>query len=100
MTYSFHLVTRSAGGAETLTPLGASQSSNALEALLPAGDNEVLVRVTDNKGATSDAARMTATVRGAAPDHRRRRPPRRRRRTPGTHQRGDDDAICCGRRRR
>ena len=67
LTYSFHLVTRSAGGAETLTPLGASQSSNALEALLPAGDNEVLVRVTDNKGATSDAARMTATVKAAPP---------------------------------
>ena len=62
LTYSFHLVTRSAGGAETLTPLGASRSANALEALLPSGTNEVLVRVTDNKGATSDAARTTATV--------------------------------------
>jgi hypothetical protein len=67
LTYSFHLVTRSAGGAETLTPLGASGSANALEALLPAGANEVLVRVTDNKGATSDAARTTATVIAAPP---------------------------------
>ena len=67
LTYSFHLVTRASGGAETLTPLGASRSANAMETLLPAGTNEVLVKVTDNKGATSVAARTTATVIAAPP---------------------------------
>jgi hypothetical protein len=66
LTYSFFLVTF-VDGVETLTPLGATQSSNALETLLPAGDNEVVVRVADNKGATSDAARATVTFTNFAP---------------------------------
>jgi len=66
LTYSFFLVTF-VDGVETLTPLGATQSSNALETLLPAGDNEVVVRVADNKGATSDAARATVDFTNFAP---------------------------------